>query len=78
MDMPKHEDLPKDYPSPRHFIIDTDVGGDDAQALIVAFYLARKLSKKIVGIVCVEGNTTLENVVKNVHICKKLIIDQYP
>jgi len=48
------------------FIIDCDAGTDDATALLLALdpNLARRI--QILGITCVGGNTTLDNVVKNV------------
>ena len=46
-------------------IIDTDAGGDDTQALIYAFSEAKKHNKTIIGITCIDGNTSRENVVKN-------------
>lgn len=40
----------------KYVIVDTDVGCDDAQAIIVIDYITKKLGKYIVGITCVEGN----------------------
>ena len=45
-------------------IIDCDPGGDDAQALILGLYLAKMHNIEILGITCVAGNGTLENVVQ--------------
>lgn len=47
-------------------IVDTDVGGDDAQALIVLDYYVKKHGKKLLGITTCDGNATIENVIKNV------------
>lgn len=38
-------------------IIDTDIGGDDAQAIIYAINQAKKTNRKIIGLTCVNGNT---------------------
>ena len=47
-------------------IIDTDAGLDDALALFMAI-AAHKLNKiEIIGITTVQGNTSVENVNKNV------------
>lgn len=54
----KHKDF-------NYFIIDTDVGGDDAQTLILAFHLAKKHNKTFLGIACVDGNALLNDVVTN-------------
>lgn len=41
----------------QYVIIDTDIGGDDAQALIYAIGQAKKTGRKIIGITCINGNT---------------------
>jgi hypothetical protein len=46
-------------------IIDTDPGGDDAQALVLAFHMAKKLGIDILGVTTVAGNAVLEQVVLN-------------
>lgn len=45
-------------------VIDTDAGGDDAVALILA--LRAESDFQIVAVTCVFGNTEQENVEKNV------------
>ncbi len=45
-----------------HVIIDCDPGGDDAQALILAFHLAKQYQIDILGLTCVAGNGTLDDV----------------
>jgi inosine-uridine nucleoside N-ribohydrolase len=74
MELQQEVDFPSDYPEPNNIIIDCDVGGDGAQTLLLAFHLAKKYQKKIVAIMCCEGNTSILNVVKNVLICKGLLI----
>ncbi len=44
--------FPPNFPKSKHIIIDTDAGGDDAHAIITAFYMAEKYKKKIVEIFC--------------------------
>ena len=44
-------------------IIDTDCGIDDAQAIMMALAAP---NIKVLGITCVFGNTTVENVCQNV------------
>ena len=59
----KHNDFQhKDF---KYFIIDTDVGGDDAQALLLGFHFAKKYNKTLLGITCVDGNAFLEDVITN-------------
>ena len=53
-------------------IIDCDPGGDDAQALILGLYLAKKHDIEILGITCVAGNGTLEHVVKCTQLTMKI------
>ena len=50
------------------FIIDTDAGSDDAHAIIIAHHIISKYRRdaEIIGITAVAGNTSIENVVKNV------------
>jgi len=52
----------------RHVIIDTDAGLDDAWAIfmMLAAHNSQKSDINIVGITTVFGNTTLQNVNKNV------------
>jgi purine nucleosidase len=55
------------------FIIDTDAGGDDAHAIMMASYILKYIRKdaELLGITCVSGNASLENVIKNVYITSK-------
>ena len=41
-------------------ILDCDPGGDDAQAMILAFDMAKKRSIEILGVTTVAGNAILE------------------
>ncbi len=41
-------------------VIDCDPGGDDAQALVLAFDLAKKEGIEILGVTTVAGNAVLE------------------
>ncbi len=47
-------------------IIDTDAGGDDAQAIMLAISEARKTNKIILGITCIDGNAHIDDVARNV------------
>ena len=50
----------------QQIIVDCDTGSDDAFALAMLL-AAHNLKKiKMLGITCVAGNTSVENVVKNV------------
>ena len=49
-----------------YWILDTDVGCDDAQAIVAMIYLAKKHKKTILGITAVNGNGYVEDVVKNI------------
>ena len=57
-------------------IIDCDPGGDDCQAMVLAFDMAKKKGIEIVGVTTVAGNGTLEHVVLNAQLilqaCKEL------
>ena len=59
--------------APRNIIVDCDAGIDDALALIIllANHTTKRLNVK--AITCVNGNTKVSNVVKNVfrtlHVC---------
>ena len=59
MQLQQQSDFPESYPEPDNIIIDCDAGGDDAQAIILSFHLAKKYKKKIVALVCCEGNTSI-------------------
>lgn len=47
-------------------IIDCDAGIDDALALIILIAAHKQKKIQIEAITCVNGNTTVDNVVKNV------------
>jgi len=49
----------------KKFIIDCDVGPDDAHGLVLAFDLAKKKGLDILGITAVAGNTYVKNCVIN-------------
>ncbi|RZC38428.1 uridine nucleosidase 1 [Asbolus verrucosus] len=51
---------------PRRVILDVDVGTDDYLALLIFLYAEQIGEIKIEAIVCTMGNTTLENVCRNV------------
>lgn len=57
----------------KKLLVDVDCGVDDAQALMMALAVP---DVQILGITCVHGNTSLENVCKNVlrvlKVCKRL------
>ena len=59
MNIRKNNDEPFNSQSFNYFIIDTDVGGDDAQALMLGFHLAKKYNKTLLGITAIDGNTTV-------------------
>ena len=46
----------------KKLLLDVDCGVDDAQAIM----LVLASTAKVLGITCVHGNTTVENVCKNV------------
>ena len=48
-----------------NLVIDTDVGTDDAIAIILCCAAHKKGDADIWGITCVHGNTTLSNVCAN-------------
>ncbi|XDV30813.1 hypothetical protein PO909_033652, partial [Leuciscus waleckii] len=64
--------------SMKKLLVDVDCGVDDAQALMMALAVP---DVQILGITCVHGNTSLENVCKNVlrvlKVCKHLEIPVY-
>lgn len=57
----------------KKLFVDVDCGVDDAQAIMMAFAVP---DVQILGISCVQGNTSVENVCKNVlrvlKVCKHL------
>lgn len=46
-------------------ILDCDPGGDDAQAMVLAFHMAKQLGVPVLGVTTVAGNAVLEQVVLN-------------
>lgn len=52
--------------SERKVILDVDAGVDDCLALLVLLYAEKQREVKIEAIVCSKGNTSVENVCKNV------------
>ncbi|XP_035898385.1 inosine-uridine preferring nucleoside hydrolase-like [Anopheles stephensi] len=50
---------------PRKVIIDLDVGTDDAWALWMLLKCEKSYGYEVIGITCVNGNTTVNNVVEN-------------
>ena len=50
---------------PTKVIIDTDPGGDDAQAIVLALYLAKKYNIEVMGLTVMAGNGTLRDVTLN-------------
>jgi inosine-uridine nucleoside N-ribohydrolase len=53
-------------PSCKYVIIDTDAGGDDSQAIVLAISEAKRTGKTILGITCIDGNAALDDVAINV------------
>lgn len=62
----------------KYVIIDTDCGGDDAQALILLDYFVKKQGKTLLGIACSDGNAFVADVVKNVLIVQAICGSNYP
>ena len=55
----------------KYVIIDTDCGIDDAMAIMLGIDCHQKGLIEILAITCTHGNTSVENVTKNVcHILK--------
>ena len=63
-----------------NLVIDTDVGSDDAMAIILCCAAQRKGDADIWGITCVHGNTSLDNVcantLKTLHTMGRLDVSQ--
>lgn len=60
--------MTNDKSEPRYIIFDTDMGSDDSWALQMLLKGEKKLKNvKIVAITTVNGNTTVENVIKNTY-----------
>ena len=59
-------------PNCKYVLIDTDAGGDDCQAIILAIREAKRTGKTIVGITCVDGNAYVKHVAINVAIAVSL------
>ena len=59
----------------KKIIIDCDPGGDDAQAIMLAIHLGSMYDIEILGITCVAGNGSLDDVVYSaqltMHVCGK-------
>ncbi len=57
----------------KKLLVDVDCGVDDAQAIMMALAVP---GVQILGITCVQGNTSVENVCKNtlrvLKVCKRL------
>lgn len=52
----------------KYVIVDTDMGTDDAWALLMLLKAEKCLKNiKILAITCVNGNTTMEHVVRNTY-----------
>lgn len=52
----------------KYIILDTDMGVDDAWALFLILRLILNLSNvKLLGITCVHGNTSMEDVIRNTY-----------
>jgi len=66
---------------PTKVIIDTDPGGDDAQAIVLAIHLAKKMNVELLGLTVMAGNGTLEDVTLNAQLildsCKNTEIPIY-
>lgn len=59
------------FPEVDKIILDVDTGCDDAHAVVLLAYLAKNFNKEIIGVTCVKGNTSLENVITNTLIAIK-------
>ena len=59
-------------------IVDTDVGGDDCQALVLLFHLCKKYSKTLLGITSCNGNAVISDVVTNILITQSICGVSYP
>lgn len=72
----------REVDAPRNIIVDCDAGIDDALALIIllAGHADRRINIK--AITCVNGNTKVDNVVRNVfrtlHVCNCKDVSIYP
>lgn len=49
----------------RYVIIDTDMGLDDAWALVMLLTLGKLMNVRVLAITCSFGNTDLQNVTSN-------------
>lgn len=56
----------------KYLIIDTDCGGDDAQALILLDHYVRKYNKVLLGITCADGNASIADVINNILIVQSI------
>nr|CAI5870301.1 unnamed protein product [Callosobruchus analis] len=50
----------------RRIVVDVDAGVDDYVALLIFLHADKRSDVKIEAIICTNGNTTRENVVRNV------------
>lgn len=71
----EHQHERKDF---EYVIVDTDVGGDDAQALITLIHMCKKYNKKLLGITVINGNAVIEDVIKNTLITLALCDEKCP
>ena len=65
-------------PCCKYVIIDTDAGGDDAQCILLALAEAKRTNKTILGITCVNGNSTVQDVAVNVLITLTIADSKIP
>ncbi len=65
-------------PDCKYVIIDTDAGGDDSQAIVLAISEAKRRGKTILGITCVDGNAWLDDVAVNAQICVSICNENIP
>jgi len=65
-------------PCCKYVIIDTDAGGDDAQCILLALAEAKRTNKTILGITCVNGNATVQDVAVNVLITLTIADSKIP
>lgn len=58
--------------SNKYVIIDTDAGVDDSLALMLAFDCHKKGLIQILGITCVCGNVSVDKVIRNVLLTRRV------
>lgn len=60
--------MTNDKSKPRSIIVDTDMGSDDSWALQMLLKAEKNLKNiKVIAITVVNGNTTVENAIKNTY-----------